>query len=64
MKGLVSDSRSQCSGVARTCWITRIAEASQRHAALLCYEKQAPDCNRSMLAERLVERAEFEIHDI
>jgi uncharacterized protein (DUF488 family) len=41
-----------------------LAEASQRHAALLCYEKDAPDCHRSMLADRLVERAEFEVSNI
>ena len=41
-----------------------LAEASQRHAALLCYEKEAPDCHRSMLAERLIERAEFEVRNI
>jgi uncharacterized protein (DUF488 family) len=41
-----------------------LAEASQRHAALLCYEKEAPDCHRSMLAERLVRRADFEVCDI
>src|SRR5688572_20827863 len=41
-----------------------LAEASQRHAALLCYEKEAPDCHRSMLAERLVQRADFEVRDI
>src|SRR5919112_4174179 len=28
-----------------------LAEAGERHIALLCYEKEAPDCHRSMLAE-------------
>jgi uncharacterized protein (DUF488 family) len=41
-----------------------LAEAGERHAALLCYEKEAPDCHRSMLAERMVGRAAFEIDDI
>src|SRR5688572_8905893 len=39
-------------------------EASERHAALLCYERAAPDCHRSMLAERMKRRAEFEVRDI
>jgi uncharacterized protein (DUF488 family) len=41
-----------------------LAEAGERHAALLCYEKDAPCCHRSMLAERMLARAEFEIDDI
>jgi uncharacterized protein (DUF488 family) len=41
-----------------------LAEASERHAALLCYEKEAPDCHRSMLAERMLRRAAFEVVDI
>ena len=41
-----------------------LAEAAERHAALLCYEKEAPDCHRSMLAEHLLDRASFEINDI
>jgi uncharacterized protein (DUF488 family) len=41
-----------------------LAEASGRHAALLCYEKEAPDCHRSMLAERMLGRAEFEIRNL
>jgi uncharacterized protein (DUF488 family) len=35
--------------------------ASERHAALLCYERDAPDCHRSMLAERMLERQDFEV---
>ena len=41
-----------------------LAEAGERHAALLCYEKEARDCHRSMLAGRMVERAGFEVVDI
>jgi uncharacterized protein (DUF488 family) len=41
-----------------------LAEASQRAAALLCYERDAPDCHRSMLAQRMVERIPFEVKDL
>lgn len=41
-----------------------LAEAGERHAALLCYEREAPDCHRSMLAERMVERGGFEVRDL
>lgn len=41
-----------------------LAEAGDRRAALLCYEKAAPDCHRSMLAERMVARADFEVKDL
>jgi uncharacterized protein (DUF488 family) len=41
-----------------------LAEASQRPSALLCYEREAPDCHRSMLAQRLVERIPFEVRDL
>jgi uncharacterized protein (DUF488 family) len=41
-----------------------LAEASGRPAALLCYEREAPDCHRSMLAERMIERAPFEVKDL
>jgi uncharacterized protein (DUF488 family) len=36
-----------------------LAEALSRPAALLCYEREAPDCHRSMLAQRLVARGGF-----
>jgi uncharacterized protein (DUF488 family) len=39
-------------------------EASKRPAALLCYEREAPDCHRSMLAQRMVERTPFEVRDL
>lgn len=39
-------------------------EASKRPAALLCYEREAPDCHRSMLAQRMVERTAFEVRDL
>ena len=41
-----------------------LAEAGERHAALLCYELEAPDCHRSMLAERMVRRADFKIENL
>ena len=41
-----------------------LAEASRRPAALLCYEREAPDCHRSMLARRMVERRPFEVRDL
>ena len=41
-----------------------LAEASSRRAALLCYEREAPDCHRSMLAQRMVERTAFEVRDL
>ena len=41
-----------------------LAAAGERHAALLCYEKQACDCHRTLLAERMLDRAEFEVVDI
>jgi uncharacterized protein (DUF488 family) len=41
-----------------------LAEASRRPSALLCYEREAPDCHRSMLAERMIERETFEVRDL
>ena len=41
-----------------------LAEASSRPAALLCYERGAPDCHRSMLAQRMVKRIPFEVRDL
>jgi uncharacterized protein (DUF488 family) len=41
-----------------------LAEASARRCALLCYEREAPDCHRSMLAERMVGQAGFEVRDL
>jgi uncharacterized protein (DUF488 family) len=41
-----------------------LAEAGEHHVALLCYEKGAPCCHRAMLAERMLERAEFEVRNI
>jgi uncharacterized protein (DUF488 family) len=39
-------------------------EAARRPSALLCYEREAPDCHRSMLAQRMVERVPFEVLDL
>lgn len=41
-----------------------LAAASSRRAALLCYEREAPGCHRSMLAERMIARTPFEIVDL
>ena len=41
-----------------------LAEAGKRHAALLCYEKEARFCHRAMVAERMLERARFELRDL
>ena len=41
-----------------------LAAAASRPAALLCYEREAPDCHRSMLASRMVERVPFEVRDL
>jgi len=41
-----------------------LAEAAARPAALLCYERDAPDCHRSMLAQRMVKRIPFEVRDL
>jgi uncharacterized protein (DUF488 family) len=41
-----------------------LSAAGERHAALLCYEREARDCHRSMLAERMIARRAFEVHDI
>ena len=41
-----------------------LAEASARPSALLCYERGAPECHRSMLAGRMVERHGFEVVDL
>jgi len=38
--------------------------ASARKAALLCYEKDAPGCHRTMLAERMLARQAFEVVDL
>ena len=39
-------------------------DASERHAALLCYEREAAGCHRTMLVERMLERKDFEVKDI
>ena len=41
-----------------------LGEASERHAALLCYERDAACCHRTMLAERMIARAPFEIRNL
>jgi uncharacterized protein (DUF488 family) len=41
-----------------------LEEASARPSALLCYERDAPDCHRSMLAQLMVERIPFQVRDL
>jgi uncharacterized protein (DUF488 family) len=41
-----------------------LAEAGERRAALLCYERDAPGCHRAMLAERMQARRDFERIDL
>ncbi len=41
-----------------------LAEAMARPAALLCYERGAPECHRSMLAQRMMERLPFDVTDL
>jgi uncharacterized protein (DUF488 family) len=41
-----------------------LAAAAEKKTALLCYEKGAPECHRSMLAERMVARDRFEVVDL
>ena len=38
--------------------------ASERRAALLCFEAKAPCCHRAMVAERLVERGGYRVTDL
>jgi uncharacterized protein (DUF488 family) len=41
-----------------------LTAASEKKAALLCYEKDAPGCHRSMLAERMIARMSFDVLDL
>jgi uncharacterized protein (DUF488 family) len=41
-----------------------LAAASERPAALLCYEADAAGCHRSMIGERMIARAPFERVDL
>lgn len=41
-----------------------LGDAGERHAALLCYEREAAGCHRSMLVERMLERVRFAVKDI
>lgn len=38
--------------------------ARARHAALLCYERDAGHCHRAIVAERLASSADFTIHNL
>lgn len=39
-------------------------DAGERHAALLCFEREAAGCHRSMLVERMLQRADFEVRNL
>ena len=41
-----------------------LAAAGEKRAALLCYEREAADCHRSMLAERMLARDAFEVRNL
>jgi uncharacterized protein (DUF488 family) len=41
-----------------------LAAAAERPSALLCFEAEAEGCHRSMLAERMIARAPFEVVDL
>lgn len=41
-----------------------LAAAGEKRAALLCYEREAADCHRAMLAERMLSRDAFEVRDL
>jgi uncharacterized protein (DUF488 family) len=41
-----------------------LAAAAEKKSALLCYEKDAPGCHRSMLAERMIARVPFDVVDL
>ena len=41
-----------------------LGEATARHAALLCYERDAACCHRTLLAEHIVARAPFAVRDL
>lgn len=41
-----------------------LGEAGERRTVLLCYEREAADCHRSMLAERMIARRQFEVRDL
>lgn len=41
-----------------------LAAVSEKKTALLCYEKDAPGCHRSMLAERMIARVPFKVEDL
>ena len=41
-----------------------LEEAREKPSALLCFEAEARGCHRSLLAERMLQRAEFEVIDL
>jgi uncharacterized protein (DUF488 family) len=41
-----------------------LAAAGERRAALLCFEREAAGCHRSMLAERMIARTPFQVENL
>lgn len=41
-----------------------LAAAGEKRGALLCYERDAAGCHRTMLAERMLAREAFEVRDL
>jgi uncharacterized protein (DUF488 family) len=41
-----------------------LGDAAERHSALLCFEREAAGCHRSMLVERMLERTRFDVRNI
>jgi uncharacterized protein (DUF488 family) len=68
-KGRIADMRRIYAGQLETpeaelAFEQALAAASERRAALLCYEAEAAGCHRRMLAERMIARTPFEVVDL
>jgi uncharacterized protein (DUF488 family) len=68
-KGRIAEMRSIYAGQlgtpeAELAFARALSAASERRAALLCYEAAAAGCHRRMLAEHMVVRAPFEVIDL
>jgi len=68
-KGRIADMRRIYAGQLETpeaelAFEQALEAASERRAALLCYEADAAGCHRRMLAERMVARQPFEVLDL
>ena len=68
-KGRIEEMRSIYEGQLETpeaelAFEQALAAAQERRTALLCFEADAGHCHRAMVAERLVERARFDVRDL